>query len=159
MYLLTYFKFGSRLCIQYTISLSLCVLVCEKSRYHVVEETIPSCKQVNITHCYSGIGGEQCSEIPKTECKMVKANITKYFSPDINVRCFLVPQIWQFSTTMRAMLFQCKQVQTNICAAKCEIKFVEQCETFVRQVAMSSSGSSNLNHDEQHFFKGNNLCP
>ncbi len=58
--------------------------VCEKS-HHTEEETIPSCNQVNVTHCYDGIGGHKCSNISKTECKLIKENVTKYFSPDVNV--------------------------------------------------------------------------
>ncbi len=58
--------------------------VCEKT-HHTVEETIPSCKTINLTHCYDGIGGRQCSDIAKTECRLIKENVTKYFSPDTTV--------------------------------------------------------------------------
>ena len=60
-------------------------LVCETLN-HVVEETVPKCEQKLVEHCYDGIGGKRCHSIPQTQCKLSQQNVTKYTSPDTNVR-------------------------------------------------------------------------
>ncbi len=62
-----------------------CALVCETS-FHTVEEEIPQCEQSSVEHCYDGISGRQCHNVSNTECKLVRQNVTKYYSPDIDVR-------------------------------------------------------------------------
>ncbi len=63
----------------------MCILVCETS-YHIVEEPVPHCSQKLTESCYEGIGGQQCHNVSRTECKMVPQNVTKYSSPDVDVR-------------------------------------------------------------------------
>ncbi len=48
-------------------------------------ESIPQCSQVMVEYCHDGIDGEVCSDIPKTDCKLLQQNVTKYSLPDVNV--------------------------------------------------------------------------
>ena len=82
-------------------------VVCE-SYFHTVVEDVPLCKQVMIEHCYDGIGGHQCTQVPRTECQLAKQNVTKFSSPTSNVR-YIAPS--HLCNALR--VFQCNALQST----------------------------------------------